>query len=164
MKRCSIDSTPQIELSYIKAMCRDHGVKSYEGVTCKGHLEGVYKLPGVISIYKWTEFNSSDSLRIKRRCQLVVRLKTIKYKDNISRYLSSSICLVTSDLCYQRSNLWPFDLWYNITIIFFRFVLIISLCLYCFGRITNCITYIALAVSLIVSLLIVLTILLILLF
>ena len=44
----------------------------------KGYVQGVCKLVGVICIYEWTKLNGTDSLRVKRRCQLVVRLKTNK--------------------------------------------------------------------------------------
>ena len=36
LKRCSIDSTPQIELSCTKAICRGHRVRSRAGVTWRG--------------------------------------------------------------------------------------------------------------------------------
>ena len=41
MKKCSIDSIPQIELSCIKATCKGHELRSRARVTCRGHVEGL---------------------------------------------------------------------------------------------------------------------------
>ena len=57
----------------------------------KGHVQGACELPEVICIYKWAEFNSADFLRVKRRCQLVVRLKANKCYQELLCYLSSYI-------------------------------------------------------------------------
>ena len=40
-------------------------------------------------------FNIKASLKAKRRCQLIVRLKANEYKEDISRYLSSHIKLLS---------------------------------------------------------------------
>ena len=68
-------------------------------VTCRGHVQGACKLPGVICIYEWAKFNSADSSRVKRRCQLVVKLKANKYYQELLRYLSPYINLLVLDLC-----------------------------------------------------------------
>ena len=62
-----------------------------------------------------------NSLKVKRKCRLVVRLKAIKYKKDISRYLSSYINFlgwfqlvptfwpptsIISDLRYCTGALW----------------------------------------------------------
>ena len=73
-------------------------VKLYKGhiqesrgeVTCRGHVQGACKLPAVICIYEWAEFNGADSSRVKHRCQLIVRLKAIKCYEGLLCYLSSS--------------------------------------------------------------------------
>ena len=58
-------------------------------------------------------FNMRAFLRAKRSCQLIVRLKAIKDKDDISFYLSFSIFLRILDFCYQSSNFWPLNFrWY----------------------------------------------------
>ena len=94
MKRCSINSTPRIELSCTKATCRGHGVRSRTRVTGWGHVQRVYELPGVICIYKWAQFNGADSLRVKRKYQLVVKLKANKYYPKLLSFLSSYINLL----------------------------------------------------------------------
>ena len=70
-------------------------------------MQGACELPGVICIYKWAKFNNADFLRVKRRCQLVVRLKANKCYQELLRYLSSYINLLNiklfawvSDKCY----------------------------------------------------------------
>ena len=57
-------------------------------VTGWGHMQEACKLSRMICIYKWAKFNGAHSLRIKCKCQLVVRLKANNYKGDISRYLS----------------------------------------------------------------------------
>ena len=67
-------------------------------------MQESHELPGVISVHwvagssgkndKGDRFNMKASLRVKRRCQLIVRLKTIEYKENISCYLSFYINLL----------------------------------------------------------------------
>ena len=44
----------------------------------------------MICIYKYAEFNGADFLRVKCRCQLVVRLKANKYYQEMFCYLSST--------------------------------------------------------------------------
>ena len=39
-------------------------------------------------------FNVRPSLRAKRKCQLIVKLKAIEYKKDISHYLSSYTILL----------------------------------------------------------------------
>ena len=70
--------------------CRGHELRSRAGATCRGHMQGACELPGVICIYEWWSYNSADSLRVKRRCQLVVRLKAIECYKGLLCYLSSS--------------------------------------------------------------------------
>ena len=59
-------------------------------------MQGACKLPDVICIYQWAEFNVTDFLRVKRRCQLVVRVKANKCYQELLRYLSSYINNVTN--------------------------------------------------------------------
>ena len=64
-------------------------------------MQGPRELPGVISVYRVEENGKSDrfkvkaSSRAKRRCQLIVRLKAIKYKEEIFCYLSFYINLLS---------------------------------------------------------------------
>ena len=103
VKRCSIDSTAQIELSCTKATCRSHRVRSRAGVTCRGHMEGSraggmrvaqgdlhLQMGGVIIV---------QTLQVKRRCQFVVRLKPNKCYQGLLCYLSSYINLLNIRLC-----------------------------------------------------------------
>ena len=57
-------------------------------VTCRSHVQGACKLPWVIYIYKRAEFNGADFLKVKYKCQLIVRLKTIEYYKRLLCYLS----------------------------------------------------------------------------
>ena len=61
------------------------------GVTRWGHVQGECELFGVMCIYKWAKFNNADFLRVKRRCQLVVRLKAKEYYLELLSFLSSYI-------------------------------------------------------------------------
>ena len=99
VKRCSIDSTPGIELSCTKVTCRGHGVRSCAGVTKWGHVQGPrvgVTCRGHASYPEWSAFingwsyNNADSLRVKHGCQLIVRLKAIKFYKGLLFYLSSS--------------------------------------------------------------------------
>ena len=84
--------------SYTKATCRGHGLRLRARVMCRGHVQGAcakgmqiawsnlhLEIGGVIMVH---------TLWIKYRCQLVIRLKAIKYKKDISCYLFSSINLL----------------------------------------------------------------------
>ena len=77
LKRCSIDSTPQIELSCTRATCRGHGVRSRAEFTCRGCVQGICRSD--LHLRMGGGFNSANSFKVKRRCQLVVRLKANKY-------------------------------------------------------------------------------------
>ena len=79
-----LNSTNWVELH------KGHMQRSQGEITCGGHVQGACKLPGVICIYKWAEFNGANSSRVKRRCQLIVRLKAIKCYEGLFCYLSSS--------------------------------------------------------------------------
>ena len=79
------------ELSCTRAMCRNHGMRSFARVTQRGHVQGACKLPGIICIQKQVELYNADSSRVKRRCQLVVRLKANKCYQELLHYLSSYI-------------------------------------------------------------------------
>ena len=46
-------------------------------------------------IGKGDRFNVRAFLRAKRKCQLIVKLKAIEYKEDISCYLSSYINLLS---------------------------------------------------------------------
>ena len=61
-KNCSIDSTPRIELSCIKAMCRGHRMRSCVGITWRGRVQRACGLPRVICIINGWSYNSVDSL------------------------------------------------------------------------------------------------------
>ena len=87
------------ELSCTRATFRGHGIRSHVGVTWRGHVQRVSKLPGVICIYKWFELYSADFSRVKRRCQVVVRLKANKRYQELLCYLSSYINLLNIRLC-----------------------------------------------------------------
>ena len=96
LKMCLIDSTPWVRLNWMR---------SCAGVTwvTRGNqrLLGRKKQWGVM--VKVMDFNVKASSRAKCRCQLIVRLKTIEYKEDISRYLSSSLNLLN----YRPSRLAP---------------------------------------------------------
>ena len=49
-------------------------------------------------IDKGDRFNVRAFSRAKRRCQWIIRLKAIEYKEDISRYLSFSVNLLNSRL------------------------------------------------------------------
>ena len=155
VKRCLIDSTPQIELSCTKVTYRSHMVRSCTGVTCKSHVEGsrargVQVGRGDLHL-QMAEIIIVQTLLVKRKCQLVVRLKANKCYQGLLRSLSSSINLLVSDLC---SGLWPLCRCYwqcnryhpricpnriasHIALIV---SLIVSLWLYCSGLV-NCLHY-----------------------
>ena len=99
LKICLNDLTPWVELNW---------VRSHAGVTCWQRAVGRND--------KGDRFNVRAFLRAKRRCQLIVRLKAIKYKEDIFCDLYSYINLlswfqlvptlwpltsVISDCCYQ---------------------------------------------------------------
>ena len=88
--------------------CRGHVQGSRAGVTCRGHIQGSVtgsmwvvqgdlhlQMGGVITV---------QTLRVKCRCQLVVRLKANECYQELLRYLSSYINLLNIRLC---SGLWP---------------------------------------------------------
>ena len=75
---------------------KGHVKESQDEVTSRGHVDGVaykgaYKLPNVICIYQWAEFNNADFSRVKCRCQLIVKLKANKYYQELFFFLSSYI-------------------------------------------------------------------------
>ena len=90
--------------------------------TCGGHVEvsriGACELSGVICIYEWVELYTVDSLRVKRRCQLIVRLKANKCYQELLCSLSSYINLLNllnlqglrgwlqASSRFQTSSLW----------------------------------------------------------
>ena len=88
-----------VRRSQDEVMCKNHELKLRAGVTGWGHVQGACKLPGIICIYEWVEFSNSDSLRVKRRYQLVIRLKTNKCYQELLYYLSSYINLLNIRLC-----------------------------------------------------------------
>ena len=59
----------------------------------------------VICIYEWAEFNGANSSRVKRKCQLVVRLKANKCYQELLHFLSSYINLLNIKLFAQVSGL-----------------------------------------------------------
>ena len=69
-------------------------------VTCRGHVDGV-ACRGHASCSGWSaftdgrSFNSTDSSRVKRRCQLVIRLKANKCYQELLCSLSSYINLLS---------------------------------------------------------------------
>ena len=86
---------------------------SRAGITCRGHVEGSraggmqvargdlhLRIGGVITV---------QTLRVKCKCQLVVRLKANTCYQEFLQSLSSSINLLVSDLC---SGLWPLRRYY----------------------------------------------------
>ena len=94
--------------------CKSHVQGLYAGIICKSHIQRSYKLPGAICIYKWTEFNSTESLRVKYRCQLVVRLKANNCYQELLCYLSSYINSLNIRLCSRLqafSRFQIFSLW-----------------------------------------------------
>ena len=107
---------------------------------CRGHVQGVCKLPGVICIYKWAEFNGTDSLRVKGRCQLVVRLKANKCYQGLIYYLSSYINLLNllnlQSLCgrlltpgqFQTSSPWSRPLTVLVLILVFSQLFLGKVC------------------------------------
>ena len=108
VKKCSIGSTPQIELSCTKATCRSQRMSSHAKVTCRGYMElsrarGMrvaqsdlhLQMGGVITV---------QTLWVKRGCVLVVRLKANKCYQELLCYLSSYINLLNIRLCL---GLWP---------------------------------------------------------
>ena len=103
VKRYSINSTPQIELSCTKATCRSHKVRSRARVTCRGHVEGsragrMRVAHGDLHL-QIGEVITVQTLRVKRRCQLVVRLKANKSYQELLRSLSSYINFLNIRLC-----------------------------------------------------------------
>ena len=74
------------------------------------------KLPRVICIYKWAEFNSADSSRVKRRCQLIIRLKANKCYQELLCYLSYYINFLNIKLCVwlqAPSRFHTFSTWFR---------------------------------------------------
>ena len=97
VKRCSINSTPRVELH------QDHVQGSRGEIKCKGYVDrsragGMQvargdlhsRMGGVITV---------QTLRVKRSCQLVVRLKANKCYQGFLCYLSSYINLLNIRLC-----------------------------------------------------------------
>ena len=112
MKKCSIDSTPRVEMSCTKVTCRSHGVRSRAGVrSCAGGMQvargDLYlQMGGVIIV---------QTLWIKCRYQLVVKLKANKCYQELLCYLSSYINNVTTSgfllivsLTISLWLLWPY--------------------------------------------------------
>ena len=103
MKRCSIDSTPRIELRCTKATCRSQRVRSRAGVTCKGHVEESRAGDMRVArgdLHLWIcRVITVQTLRVKCRCQLVVKLKANKCYQRLLCYLSSYINLLNIRLC-----------------------------------------------------------------
>ena len=100
-----LNSTNRVKLH------KGHVQGSRGKVTCRAHVQGAYKLLGVIYIYEWVKFNGADSSKVKYRCQLVVRLKANKCYQKLLRYLSSYINLLNIRLsarvfgkCYWQYN------------------------------------------------------------
>ena len=88
MKRYSIDSTPQVELSSIKPIYKSLGVTSRAGDMCKGHVQGFVNYPERSAFTNRWGCNSEDSLKVKYRCQFIVKLKAIKCFEELLCYLS----------------------------------------------------------------------------
>ena len=64
VEKCSIDRTRLIEYNWVQSRVRIHGLMNNED-RCSG-----------------------KTLRVKRRGQLIVRLKAIKFREDTFRYLS----------------------------------------------------------------------------
>ena len=87
---------------------KGHVQGSRGDVTCRGNVQGS-RARGIqvarSDLYLWMGgVITVQTLWIKRRCQLVVRLKANKYYQKLLRYLSSYINLLNIRLC---SSLWP---------------------------------------------------------
>ena len=93
VKMSSINSTPQIELSYIKGTWRSYRVKSCAEVMCRDHVD----YPEQSAFINGWSCNSVEVTcgvhcsRVKRGCQLVVRLKANKCYQELLCYSSSYI-------------------------------------------------------------------------
>ena len=122
-------------------------------------------MPEVICIYEWAEFNSADSLRIKRRCQLVVKLKANKYYQELLCYLFFYINFLNiklfariSSLCVSATDNLPTPglilivllailfwlLILSLIVLLWPYHLIALLWSYCSSRIVDCIALILL--------------------
>ena len=101
VKRSSINSIPQIELSCIKATCRSNDVRSCAEITCRGHVD---HLEQFAFTNEWS-YNSAevtygmDSSRVMCKCQLIVRLKANKCYQEWLCYLSFYIDFLNIRLC-----------------------------------------------------------------
>ena len=130
---------------------KGHVQESKGEVMCKSHAQGACKLTGVICIYEWAEFNDGDFLRVKCKCQLVVRLNANKCYKELLRSLSSDINFLNIRLFAQVFGLYV-SATGNIIITTSGFLLIVLLIIllwsHCSGRIIDCIALIALIASL----------------
>ena len=80
------------ELSYTKATCRGHKVRSRAGVTGWGHMQGLHTggmqvAPSDLHL-EIGRVITVQALWVKRRCQLVVRLKANKCYQKLLNSLS----------------------------------------------------------------------------
>ena len=148
MKRCSIDSTPRIEWAAQRPRAGvtgwDHVQGSRAGSMRVARSDLYLRMGGVITMH---------TLRVKRICQLVVRLKANKCYQELLCYLSFYINNITDTtpgvvlivlLVISLRSLWPYCWLYCFDRIALAVLLIALLWLYRFGRILNCITLIVL--------------------
>ena len=125
-----LNSTDWVD--YTKATCRDHGVRSRAGGMWVTRDDLHLWMDGIITV---------QTLWIKRRCRLVVRLKANKCYQELLPSLSFYINFLNIRLFAQVSGFCVSAIG-DITVTTPKFVLIVSLIillwLHCSGRIVDC--------------------------